>query len=472
MNFNFLIPILAICATASPIPWPNPGEAYPTAVPSGGWTFYTDARAIQYKGVHDKVYAGMVDRQGSVRIWSMDLKTAQTDTFTLHYELKHNDHNNPSLYVRKDGRLMAFYQKHGTDSSARYRVSKRPEDISDWEPEQVLKMPEGVSYAHVFLLGNRLYLFNRSIGYHPTLTISEDEGSTWGPSVKLIGGSGARPYVKYVSDGKSRVHIAFTDGHPQNEPTNSIYYAYLENGAFHRADGSKIKELAQGPLEPSEADKVYDGTLNPKAWIWDIALDSAGRPAMVYAVFPALTDHRYHYARWNGTAWGYAEITKAGSWFPQTIPGTPELEPYYSGGIILDHHQPDQVYLARQVDGIFEIERWSTEDGGKTFLGRPVTSGSTKPNARPFLPWTQDGRPPSRKILLWMNGDYVFYKDYQTGIRYYLWPDEPVSLRPGRAGSGTRAGRLRLLSRRDPGIKASDLTGAEVLGPGPGFYCK
>jgi hypothetical protein len=50
-----------------------------------------------------------------------------------------------------------------------------------------------------------------------------------------------RPYIKYTSsynkDNKFlRIHMAFTDGHPRNELTNSIYYAYLENNHLYRGD--------------------------------------------------------------------------------------------------------------------------------------------------------------------------------------------------------------------------------------------
>ena len=44
-------------------------------------------------------------------------------------------------------------------------------------------------------------------------------------------GTAARPYIKFeherVSDTSDRVHMAFTDGHPRDVPTNAIYYACL-----------------------------------------------------------------------------------------------------------------------------------------------------------------------------------------------------------------------------------------------------
>jgi hypothetical protein len=407
------------------------GEFFPQAAADGAWTWFTDPRALYYLGQEDKTYCGFLTRDGSTRIWSYDHRTAKTDTFTLHEKFKADDHNNPALYIRKDRRIMAFYQKHSTDSLVLYRVSQRPEDISGWEPERTLKMSDAVGYAHVFRIEDRLFLFSRSIDYHPTLITSDDEGETWNAPTKIISGSGQRPYIKYVSDGKRRLHFAFTDGHPRDEWSNSIYYAYLEAGAYYRADGTKIKDFTQGPIDPkSESELVYDGNTSGRAWIWDIALDSKGFPIVVFVVFPANNIHLYYYGRWDGARWTCHKITEGGSWYPQTPAGQSEPEPNYSAGLILDHDDPDDVYLSKPQNGIFEIEAWSTKDLGETWRVKKITQGSAKHNARPILPWNLSNARPTAKMLLWMNGDYIFYKDYATNIRYTLLSGQPVSILP------------------------------------------
>lgn len=419
----------------------SPGEGFPLAAKSAAWTFFTDSRAVYHEGQAKKTYAGYIDAVGSIRAFSLDHATGATDSSLLHARLQVDDHDNPALHVRKDGRISAYYAKHGNESFLYRRTTRDPESIAAWGPEQTLPAGGKATYAHVFRLseeGGRTHLFTRAIDWHPTWHVSHDDGDTWNAGRKLIGGPGARPYVKYVSDGKSRIHFAFTDGHPRDVADNGIHYARYAAGVFTKAGGARIEDTAGLPLEPrSEAEVVYDGKQG-RAWIWDIALDSAGHPVLVYARAPQETDHRYHYARWDGTRWIHKELTAAGKWFPLTPAGTTEREPHYSGGIILDHADPSVVYLTRPVGGIFEIEEWRTADKGLTWTSRAITSKSAKNNVRPVLAWSSDpGKAPRKRTLFWMHGDYVHYTQYSTALRYFVFPDPATRLER----TGTRVDR-------------------------------
>lgn len=83
---------------------------------------------------------------------------------------------------------------------------------------------------------------------------SEDNGKTFTKSKVFIAEEGFRnanrPYVKYYSDGKSRIHFIFTDGHPRDEPVNSVYYAYYEQGAFGELMGLKYVIFRTYHLNP------------------------------------------------------------------------------------------------------------------------------------------------------------------------------------------------------------------------------
>jgi hypothetical protein len=403
-----------------------PGEAYAEFTHDGGWCWFADPRALICQG---KTYCGWVTSNGSIQIGVLDHTSGKITTTTLHEKFQKDDHDTPTFFSRPDGRLMAFYSRHsGVDMYA--RITKRPNDASEWEPERTLQFHDGprprkdVTYPTPISLSDEagtLYMFWRGDSYKPTVSKSTDAGDTWSTARVLIMRKGAdarnRPYFRVASNSKDRIHFVFTDGHPRNEPTNSVYYACYKKGAFYKADGTRIAGWDQLPIEPSAADRVYDASQTlARAWVWDIAEDRSGRPVIAYVRFPSDTDHRYHYARWDGQAWRDTEIVAAGRWFPRTPAGQTEPEPNYSGGLILDHADPSIVYLSRPVKGVFEIEKWTTSDGGATWQSKPITANSRYDNVRPFVVRDQTSR---RTMLLWMNnyGGYVHFTNYLSSIR-------------------------------------------------------
>ena len=410
-----------------------PASQWSSFTDDGAWCWFSDPRAIYHRGEKEQTYAAWVTSAGDIMIGAYDHARGEIRTAVLHEKLERDDHDVPSILVRDDGRLMAFYSRHSKDDFY-LRVSENPEDVSQWRPAQRLTMNDNdeypadfrraYCYSNPFQLSRengRIFLFWRGIGNKPCLSISEDGGQTWSKGKIVVFPretyKNQRPYVKYATNFRDRIHLAFTDGHPRNEPTNGIYYACYRNGAFYRADGSKITDLDSIPFGPRDADVVYDARLtNVRAWVWDVAGDENDDPAIVYTRLPAETDHRYHYARWDGTQWQDHEITAAGKWFPQTQRGKTEREPHYSAGVVLDHSNPSVVYLSRPVNGVFEIEKWTTPDSGKSWDAEAVTTNSKYDNVRPFVPW--NSRPGNGPQVLWMsNRRYVHYTDFQTAIK-------------------------------------------------------
>ncbi len=242
--------------------------------------------------------------------------------------------------------------------------------------------------------------------WQPTFSRSTDSGNTWAPARTLVSYPGHRPYIKFSSNKRDRIHFAFTQGHPRNLNTN-IYYAYYRNGALYRANGTRIKSMSSLPLAPSETDKVY--ATRYRSWIHDIALDYRGRPIIVFAVFRSTSDHRYYYARWTGLRWRRYGITRAGGAISDS------REPHYSGGITLDHEDPSVVYLSREVTGTHEVETWRTSDGGSSWSRQAVTSASSVDNVRPISPRGLSAFNDDMSVV-WMRGNYNYYVTYQTDI--------------------------------------------------------
>ncbi|MEQ9440501.1 MAG: BNR-4 repeat-containing protein [Cyclobacteriaceae bacterium] len=410
-----------------------PGETYSAFSDDGSWCWFSDPRALYYEGEHSRTYAGWMDQSGNVMVGYYDHGTQEIHQEVLHEKLEVDDHDNPSLMMDDDGKLLVFYSKHSTGEPIYLMKARQAENISDWEPRQELYLNDTTAYAEFsntytyvnpYQLSeedNKLYLFWRGADFKPNVATSEDGGTNWSKGKILILPSrvyrNRRPYVKVSSNNRDQIHLAFTDGHPRDEPTNSIYYMQYHDGALFKADGEKIADFSAIPVSPEATDMVYDAsTTGEKAWIWDVTENEEGHPVLTYVRFPNDSTHVYYYALWDGNAWQNHKITEGGSWFPQTPAGEVEREPNYSGGVVLDHQDPSTVYLSRQVDGTFEIERWTTDNQGKDWSSQAITQNSAFDNIRPFV--IRNYKQEDDLRVLWMNvKHYRHYTDYHTALK-------------------------------------------------------
>ena len=430
-----VIVLIGSCSDKNPVA--KPSEQHAQLTDDGAWCWFSDPRAIYHHSENGiQVIAGWVKTDGTIEAGTIDVKLGAISTKVLYPKLQPDDHNNPAFVENSNGSVLALYTKHGngmvyqnkTDAGGNVLSFSAPKNIDVIDSTELASYPnKTITYANPFNLkaeNNRIYCFGRWTGFKPNMMWSDDGGESWSKAKVFLTNypfeGGNRPYVKYCSDGVSKVHIVFTDGHPRNEPTNSVYYAYYEGGAFYRADGKKICDLDNMPFEPEQASLVYKA--NPesgKAWIFDIATNQQGSPVIAYTRYPTDLDHRYHYAIYKDGDWIDHEICNAGKWFPQTTDGIMEKEPNYSAGLSLHPLKPNIVYLSRPINGIFEIEKRITLDNGKTWKVIPITSASRYDNVRPVVP--RNMKTGDDHVVLWMENErYIHYTDYKVNIRYFI----------------------------------------------------
>jgi len=407
-----------------------------TLTENGAWCWFSDPRAIYYSKT--KIITGWVKNDGSVEVASLNPETQEKKFHVIHPQLEADDHDNPAFTVLADGNILTMFAWHGGNKGIIYNLTNNGPDIQSFgknviylpKTEELLnKFPkETYTYANPFVLkdeNNRLFSFGRWIGYKPNMIISTDDGHTWKEQYVIISSEpfdpDNRPYAKYYSDGKSKIHLIFTDGHPRNEPGNSVYYCYYENRAFWRADNTKICNLTELPFTANEASLVYrPGNNSGRAWISDVVTKN-DVPYILYTRHPEETDHRYHYAWYNKTnnTWEDHEICKAGKWFPQTPEGETEREPHYMGNMTLHPLHPETVYLSREVNGVFEIEKYKTSNGGNSWEINSITKNSIHDNVRPYVPRNQPED--AKTVVLWMeNKKYIHYTNFDTRILYFV----------------------------------------------------
>lgn len=399
----------------------------------GSWCWFSDPRAII---AGNDVVTGWVRSDGTIEAAKFNTATRSIQTSELYYRLQEDDHDNPAFVLTAGGPILVLYTRHSRkdlfiNACGDYQNDFEftgPRMIHPISEEELAKFPrETMTYANPVRLrqeGDRIYCFGRWTGFKPNMMWSDDGGSTWSKSRVFITNypfdSNNRPYVKYYSDGQSKIHIVFTDGHPRDEPTNSVYYACYEDGAFYKASGEQICTMNDIPFEPKDASVVYKPKPGEgRAWIADIGQDDRGEPVILYTRSPDTLNHEYRYARYTEDGWIDRKLCNSGRWFPQTPKGQVEREPHYFGNMTLNPRNTNVVYLSRQVDGVFEIERWETAGTGDAWEKKAITEHSAHDNVRPFVPrGDADG---ATETVLWMEiRKYVHYTDFSTSIKYSI----------------------------------------------------
>ena len=92
----------------------------------GAWSWFADPRAVYSRG---RIVAGWVDRDKYVNIAS--IKTSSVYRVRIGREQQRDDHGNPALIVRPDGRISAYFSDHN-GPVIHWRTTTRPGDIGSW----------------------------------------------------------------------------------------------------------------------------------------------------------------------------------------------------------------------------------------------------------------------------------------------------------------------------------------------------
>jgi len=397
---------------------------------NGSWCWFQDERAIISN--NQLIFGTVSDRygkngeavDGDINVTTFDLESkTNLGTFILQKKSLADDHNAPAFLTLPNKQTIAVYAQHNLDSLIRYRFSAKNSSL-EWGSENSVKGFGNLSYSNVFYLQEenngkgRILDFYRGKDKCPHYVFSDDMGESWQSGEKMISFEMVWSYVKYQSDGKSKIHFITTESHPKFWQ-NSIYHGYFENGKVYKSDGKLICDLKDRAIHPTEATRVFQGDSENNAWTVDIHLDKKGMPYIAYSVGKDVDHIQYRYAKWDGKTWNDYFLAFAGR-------ALYEIEYSYSGLVALDPDNPDVVYISTDVDPVsetplisevdntrhFEIFKGSTLDSGETWKWRAITKNSCYDNVRPIMPKGNE----KYKVVLWLRGSIKSYKDYNFDV--------------------------------------------------------
>jgi len=369
----------------------------------GVWTWFNDPRGLCYNG---KTYLGWITSEGKIVVYQYNHLTGEENSFILNSNFEIDDHNNPAFTILEDGKIMAIYSRHYLTRGSYYRITENPEDITSWTSEKYVSS-NYVTYANPFYLSDErvVYDFYRGGNGERKYATYNPSTDSWNSPKNLFVNGNNRPYIKYWSNDKDEIHFTVTNGHP-NEIINNIYHFYYKDGNFYKTDGTLIGSESNLPLRPSDVTKAYDGS-STNSWIWDIVVKD-DIPYIVYTTYENMNDITYRYAKWDPSIsqWKNYFITNSNS------AGLYSSERHYAGGIVIDNKNPNMIYVSIKVNGIFEIQKFITNDGGESWNKEDITFGSYKDNLRPYVIKNYN----DNFDLVWFKGDYNTYINWDTDI--------------------------------------------------------
>lgn len=419
----------------------------------GAWCWFADPRAVHYEnpsGTINASYIGYIDVHGNIKATQYDFLTGVRNEVLVRSYFQPDDHNNPTFLVLPDERVLIIYSRHTDEPAFYYRVSKRPGDITSLGEEKCIPTSANTTYPSPFILSDdptHFYLCWRGISWHPTIAKftlpdeNDDVKVEWGP-YQMVQSTGARPYAKYYSNGKDKLYVTYTTGHPDNEQPNWVYFNVININAVTSIDGTvtttptledikgnKLSTIANGKFAVNKTDAyksaypytIVDAPSNLRDWVWQIAIDEQERPAIAMVRISGGKDsHEYYYAKWTGSAWRLTDLANGGGRFHLS-----NTEYCYSGGEAIDPQNPNVIYLSIPTAGtygnVYEIWKYTLDDNGAVVAKEQITSNSEKNNVRPYILTNSAG---SDLRLAWMHGDYYYWlvrtgypQGYPTEIR-------------------------------------------------------
>lgn len=442
-KYIFLLLIICACRVVS-FAQLIPNNGYEVAR-EGAWCWFADPRALHYankSGTINMSWIGYIDIHGNIKAMQYDfLKRRQQEVLVRSY-FQPDDHDNPTFLVLPDERVMIFYSRHTDEPCFYYRISRKPGDITTLGEEKIIPLKDNTTYPSPFILSDdpaHIYLCWRGIKWHPTiarLTMPDKDDSLrvdWGP-YQMVQSTGARPYCKYQSNGKDKIYLTYTTGHPDNEYPNFLYFNFvnIHNLQLNDINENVLSNISQGPFQVSKRESyvqkypftVIDSTADKRDWVWQIAYNKTKEPVVAMVRINKNKDsHDFYYVKWHNKTWKKTFLGNAGGHFHQT----PDIELCYSSGMAIDPANPNIIYASLPVEGahgkVYEIFKFTMSEDGDIIKKEAVTKDSYENNVRPYiLPGSQDS--PLR--LAWMHGkyyDWIVSKQRPLGYNTSIYCD-------------------------------------------------
>ncbi len=384
----------------------------------GCYTWWTNALALRFVGEKDQTYLSFVNEEGQMSVSSYNHKTGERADTTL-ASFERDDHNSAALTVLPDGRVLAVYARHNKDKLLRWRISQ-PEDITTFGPEEVLGNGGAVTYIQLHRISDSEYrVFYRYGNCNWATRVYNFVHNTWTEEIVWLREPDGGQYYLWTQEDKTVGKInVFMTSHPVNGTDQNIRYGYFdEKGNICTLDekgnrkvlGTLSKETNPA-LSPRDFTVAFQAPEGISTRLYDVSF-MGDRVAVLFGTFTDAKDSEYRYCYYDtaNKKWVTNVVTTSG---PAAVAGN-----RYFGGISFDKKDMQTLYVSRQVNKIWHIECWTTQDYGATWESKVLVEADRQGRVlmRPVIPYNTH----EDMDFVYIAGRYPTYLTYNTDIYSY-----------------------------------------------------
>ena len=364
---------------------------------------------------------------------------------------KTDNHGKPSMLIDDAGYIHITFGGHGGTKKYgentlgnhhygknKHVVSKKPLDISSWQELENIS-PFGTYNQLIKMDNGDIFLFYRH-GAHRSNWVyqkSIDNGRTFDAPVSFLKHKrrtdmeAEDSWYPWITKGKNDVlHVVFdyhlcSDTKPETKGLGHIAKRYnVYYMAFNTSKNiwSNVEgETLNIPITREVADEKNLVTKTPGNWTFQgvVDIDNQGHPHIGMTIGAEIVGSRrsasktLNYFRWDGTKWMHTKNTNL---------------PMGDGDIEVKSSQDISFYIEASENGLGEVSRWDSSDGGasfvkaKTYLSKSKSSfaissliNNPHPYARLIVAEHKPGSTYKKMYLLGDNGAVLRHiKDAQT----------------------------------------------------------
>lgn len=319
--------------------------------------------------------------QGTVPVCQFNLDDY---TLTVHRSgiTSSDEHTQCAMNITKEHEPVYMRTGHSGTNYAYFAKGTTPGDISTFGSESSVNIGGLSSYAQLWRAytdtDHLVGLCRRDNAYWVWIETTNG-GDNWSLIGDLIEWGGDNKAYLNTQIDRDTLYVTWFQ-HPYDTNSREIraFYVDLTTNTVYLMDGTSLGTVANGPYDSTDIPAVYTGESGTRCRVFEMIADPKPHIFIANWTIGDTNNGWYYVLRYNGTSWEYHKIVQTG----EEIGYTDEVN-YVSGGSFADENT---LYLARSVDSVWRLEKYTTTDHWQTFTKEIRFTSSTHKITRPIVP--------------------------------------------------------------------------------------